>query len=285
MTSVPTRAGGTSSTLSLANVSSLAEPSRSQSVPQRKTLLKAPSLAELDSSNSDEEFCSPVECLSLTVEEVMHIRQVLLKAELEKFQQYKDIYNAMKKGKLCFCCQTKRFSLFTWSYICQFCKKPVCSQCCKKMRFPSKPYSNLPIYSIGSTKTLSSARGSGLPGLGSHVEPSTLKGGKTEAPEGAGKPTGFVGASKSEKSSTIQQRHGIQKTMSKLSKHGSLKSHNELELPPEMTEDWASMEVCVDCKKFITDIIASSKHSLSLANKQARLKRKTQSFYLSSSKV
>lgn len=71
---------------------------------------------------------------------------------------------------------------------------------------------------------------------------------------------------------------------SRLSKHGSLKSHDELELPPELTEDWASMEVCVDCKKFITDIIASSKHSLSLANKRARLKRKTQSFYLSSSK-
>lgn len=41
-----------------------------------------------------------MECLSLTVEEVMHIRQVLVKAELEKFQQYKDIYHAMKKGKV-----------------------------------------------------------------------------------------------------------------------------------------------------------------------------------------
>ena len=47
-----------------------------------------------------EEFCFPVECLSLTVEEVMHIRQVLVKAELEKFQQYKDIYTAMKRGKV-----------------------------------------------------------------------------------------------------------------------------------------------------------------------------------------
>lgn len=47
-----------------------------------------------------EEFCFPVECLSLTVEEVMHIRQVLVKADLEKFQQYKDVYNAMKKGKV-----------------------------------------------------------------------------------------------------------------------------------------------------------------------------------------
>uniref|UniRef100_A0A8D0CUV8 Spire type actin nucleation factor 1 n=1 Tax=Sander lucioperca TaxID=283035 RepID=A0A8D0CUV8_SANLU len=271
----------TSSSLSLTNGSACprGEPSGSQSVPPRKRLLKAPSLAELDSSDSDdetvgrrsassssvatsvmddtspesalgkktppmflpisstpqperrqtpqrrhsieketptnvrlfqppskksskslvigeghpEEFCFPVECLSLTVEEVMHIRQVLVKAELEKFQQYKDIYNAMKKGKLCFCCRTKRFSFFTWSYVCQFCKKPVCAQCCKK--------------------------------------------------------------------------------------HGSLKSHEELELPSELTEDWATMEVCVDCKKFISDIIASSKHSLSLATKRARLKRKTQSFY------
>uniref|UniRef100_H2TGE1 Spire type actin nucleation factor 1 n=1 Tax=Takifugu rubripes TaxID=31033 RepID=H2TGE1_TAKRU len=308
------RAKRTSSTLSLANVSSLAEPSGSQSVPQRKKLLKAPSLAELDSSDSDvspslslwgsppmflpisstpqperrqtpqrrhsieketptnvrqfqpptkqsskslEEFCFPVECLSLTVEEVMHIRQVLVKAELEKFQQYKDVYNAMKKGKVVF--NDTRFMLFfnrsfSNSASCRlfpFPYRPVCSQCCKKMRLPSKPYSSLPIYSIGSTKTL---------------------------------PRDKLGAAKSEKSSTSQQRHGIQKTMSKLSKHGSLKSHDELELPPEMTEDWASMEVCVDCKKFITDIIASSKHSLSLANKRARLKRKTQSFYLSSSK-
>lgn len=41
-----------------------------------------------------------MECLSLTVEEVMHIRQVLVKAELEKYQQYKDVYTALKKGKV-----------------------------------------------------------------------------------------------------------------------------------------------------------------------------------------
>uniref|UniRef100_A0AAQ6IMU0 KIND domain-containing protein n=1 Tax=Anabas testudineus TaxID=64144 RepID=A0AAQ6IMU0_ANATE len=333
----------TSSSLSLTNgsASPRVEPSGSQSVPQRKRLLKAPCLADLDSSDSDdeivgrksassssvatslmddtspesavgkktppmflpisstpqperrqtpqrrhsieketptnvrlfqppsrqsskslvsqkslpishpEEFCFPVECLSLTVEEVMHIRQVLVKAELEKFQQYKDIYHAMKKGKLCFCCRTKRFSFFTWSYICQFCKKQVCSQCCKKMRLPSKPYSSLPIYSIGSTNTL---------------------------------PRDRITAAKSDKSSSSPQRHNLQKTMSKFSKHGSLKSHDELELPPELTEDWATMEVCVDCKKFISDIIASSKHSLSLATKRARLKRKTQSLYMSSPK-
>uniref|UniRef100_A0A8D3ADH7 KIND domain-containing protein n=1 Tax=Scophthalmus maximus TaxID=52904 RepID=A0A8D3ADH7_SCOMX len=322
----------TSSSLSLTNgtASPRLEPSGCHSAPQRKRLLKAPSLAELDSSDSDddifgrisassssvatsqmddtspecalgkktppmflpisstpqperrqtpqrrhsieketptnvrqflppskqssrslvsqEEFCFPVECLSLTVEEVMHIRQVLVKAELEKFQQYKEIYNAMKKGKLCFCCRTKRFSLFTWSYVCQFCKKPVCSQCCKKMRLPSKPYSSLPIYSIGSTNTLPRERISSMacfPNSATILPVSVLV---------------------------------------RFSKHGSLKSHDELELPSELTEDWATMEVCVDCKKFISEIIASGKHSLSLATKRARLKRKTQSLYMSSPK-
>ena len=43
------------------------------------------------------------------------------------------------------------------------------------------------------------------------------------------------------------------------------------------------MEVCVDCKKFISEIISSSKRSLTVATKRARLKRKTQSFRVSSS--
>ncbi|XP_075069373.1 protein spire homolog 1 isoform X2 [Mixophyes fleayi] len=193
-----------------------------------------------------EEFCYPVECLALTVEEVMHIRQVLVKAELEKYQQYKEVYNALKKGKLCLCCRTKRFSLFTWSYTCQFCKRPVCSQCCKKMRLPSKPYSTLPIFSLG---------------------PSTLQRGDS-----------FL---RPEKPST--SHHRPLRSLPKLSSKKSVdKSEDELQFPKELMEDWSTMEVCVDCKKFISDIISSSRRSLTLANKRARLKRKTQSFYLSS---
>ncbi|XP_012972227.1 protein spire homolog 1 isoform X2 [Mesocricetus auratus] len=196
---------------------------------------------------SKEEFCYPVECLALTVEEVMHIRQVLVKAELEKYQQYKDIYTALKKGKLCFCCRTRRFSFFTWSYTCQFCKRPVCSQCCKKMRLPSKPYSTLPIFSLG---------------------PSALQRGES--------------CPRSEKSSTGHHRP-LRSIARFSSKSKSVdKSDEELQFPKEFMEDWSTMEVCVDCKKFISEIISSSRRSLVLANKRARLKRKTQSFYMSS---
>ncbi|KAF4788907.1 spire type actin nucleation factor 1 [Turdus rufiventris] len=177
---------------------------------QRKRLLKAPTLAELDSSDSEEEFCYPVECLALTVEEVMHIRQVLVKAELEKYQQYKDVYTALKKGK---------------------------------MRLPSKPYSTLPIFSLG---------------------PSTLQRGES-----------FM---RPEKPST-SHHHSLRSRLTSRSKSVD-KSHEEF--PKELMEDWSTMEVCVDCKKFISEIINSSRRSLSLANKRARLKRKTQSFYMSS---
>ncbi|KAM6958628.1 protein spire homolog 1 isoform 2-T2 [Aplochiton taeniatus] len=209
------------------------------------------------SSKSLEEFCYPVECLALTVEEVMHIRQVLVKAELEKFQQYKDVYTSLKKGKLCFSCRTKRFSFFTWSYTCQFCKRPVCSQCCKKMRMPSKPYASLPIYSLGPSTTLKEET---VPALAQQEKSSSGSG---------------------------HHRHSLRRTVSKLSKQSSGSSvdrgsHDEPELPKELTEDWCTMEVCVDCKKFITDIISSSKRNLSQATKRSRLKRKTQSFYLSS---
>lgn len=227
-------------------------PSRQSS----KSLVEAASGAQ-----GPEEFCYPVECLALTVEEVMHIRQVLVKAELEKFQQYKDVYTALKKGKVCFSCRTKRFSLFTWSYTCQFCKRPVCSQCSKKMRLPSKPYSTLPIYSLGpSAVAKEEASGASAP-----AEPE-------KHPFGSG-----------------HSRHSLRRSVYKLSKHGSGssskdgRSQDEPELPKELTEDWVTMEICVDCKKFITEIISSSKRSLCVATKRARLNRKTQSFYMSSS--
>ncbi|XP_038838166.1 protein spire homolog 1-like, partial [Salvelinus namaycush] len=205
------------------------------------------------SSKSLEDFCYPVECLALTVEEVMHIRQVLVKAELEKFQQYKDVYNALRKGKLCFSCQTKRFSFFTWSYTCQFCKRPVCSQCCKKMRLPSKPYANLPVSSLGPTATLPREEAGGTSALDTPEKPSS------------------------------SQRHSLRRTVSRLSEYDSSEgSRDEPDLPKELTDDWCTMEVCINCKKFVSEIISSSKRSLTLATKRACLKRKTQSFYLSS---
>uniref|UniRef100_A0A3B4ZF79 Spire type actin nucleation factor 2 n=1 Tax=Stegastes partitus TaxID=144197 RepID=A0A3B4ZF79_9TELE len=44
--------------------------------------------------------CHPVESLALTVDEVINVRRVLVKAEMEKFLQSKELYNNLKKGKV-----------------------------------------------------------------------------------------------------------------------------------------------------------------------------------------
>lgn len=238
-------------------ISSTTQPDKRGS-PQSRHSIEREALTSLQSflppsrpgPKSQEEFCYPVECLTLTVEEVMHIRQVLVKAELEKFQPYKDVYNALKKGKLCFSCRTKKFSFFTWSYTCQFCKRPVCSQCCKKMKLPSKPHARLPISSFA-------------PSILPNKEPGA--------------------SSQTEKTSTSgQKHHSLQRSMSRSSKHGERSSFkDEMELPEQLTEDWSTMDVCGDCRKFIHDIITNSRRSQS--TKRARLHRRTHSVYMSSS--
>uniref|UniRef100_A0A8C4W982 Spire type actin nucleation factor 2 n=1 Tax=Gopherus evgoodei TaxID=1825980 RepID=A0A8C4W982_9SAUR len=78
------------------------------------------------------EFSHPVESLALTVEEMMDVRRVLVKAEMEKFLQNKELYNSLKKGKICCCCRTK-FPLFSWPPI----------------KMPSKKLAHIPVYALG----------------------------------------------------------------------------------------------------------------------------------------
>ncbi|KAM8892021.1 protein spire homolog 2 isoform 4-T4 [Spinachia spinachia] len=47
-----------------------------------------------------EEFSHPVESLALTVDEVINVRRVLVKAEMEKFLPNKELYNNLKRGLL-----------------------------------------------------------------------------------------------------------------------------------------------------------------------------------------
>ncbi|MBV94756.1 Protein spire 2, partial [Eschrichtius robustus] len=112
--------------------------------PRPRVLLKAPTLAEMEEMNISEEFSHPVESLALTVEEVMDVRRVLVKAEMEKFLQNKELFSSLKKGKICCCCRTK-FPLFSWPPTCLFCKRAVCSSCNIKMKMPSKKFAHIPV--------------------------------------------------------------------------------------------------------------------------------------------
>ncbi|XP_065704275.1 protein spire homolog 2 isoform X5 [Patagioenas fasciata] len=95
------------------------------------------------------EFSHPVESLALTVEEMINVRKVLVKAEMEKFLQSKELYSSLRKGKVCCCCRAK-FPLFSWPAACLFCKRSVCSSCSlKQMKMPSKKLAHIPVYALG----------------------------------------------------------------------------------------------------------------------------------------
>ncbi|XP_053555333.1 protein spire homolog 2 [Bombina bombina] len=94
------------------------------------------------------EFSHPVDTLALTVEEVMNVRRVLVKAEMEKFLPSKELYTNIKKGKVCCCCRVK-FPLFSWPASCLFCKRSVCGSCNIKMKLPAKKLGHIPVYTLG----------------------------------------------------------------------------------------------------------------------------------------
>ncbi|XP_056381952.1 protein spire homolog 2 isoform X2 [Hyla sarda] len=122
--------------------------------PSRTSLSSVQERAEpesaLDSSSRHRwlEFSHPVDTLALTVEEVINVRRVLVKAEMEKFLQSKELYTNLKKGKVCCCCRTK-FPLFSWPANCLFCKRSACGSCSVKMKLPAKKLGHIPVYSVG----------------------------------------------------------------------------------------------------------------------------------------
>ncbi|XP_008410020.1 protein spire homolog 2 [Poecilia reticulata] len=104
-----------------------------------------------DSRSGDqwmEEFSHPVESLALTLDEIINVRRVLVKAEMEKYLQSKELYSNLKRGKVCCCCRV-RFPLFSWPSTCLLCKRSVCGSCSAKMKIPSKKVAHIPVYTVG----------------------------------------------------------------------------------------------------------------------------------------
>ncbi|XP_059524169.1 protein spire homolog 2 isoform X1 [Myotis daubentonii] len=130
------------------SVQSQADPSSPRPRDLRSAKDRPEASAAADPSHLWLEFSHPVESLALTVEEVMDVRRVLVKAEMEKFLQNKELFSSLKRGKICCCCRTK-FPLFSWPSTCLFCKRAVCSSCSRKMKMPSKKFAHIPVYTLG----------------------------------------------------------------------------------------------------------------------------------------
>ena len=75
-----------------------------------------------------------MDCLSLTLDEVVHIRSVLTKAELDSLPVECHIKEDVARGKLCFLCMKTRFSFFgSKGNNCRLCQRVVCAKCCAKV--------------------------------------------------------------------------------------------------------------------------------------------------------
>jgi len=76
----------------------------------------------------------------LTLKEVKHMRQTLAKLELEAVDPDSPLFNELSKGKLCICCQKRKFTLFGhWPHKCEICESRVCVYCLHKLE-PSISY-------------------------------------------------------------------------------------------------------------------------------------------------
>ncbi|KAF5275580.1 hypothetical protein FQA39_LY06692 [Lamprigera yunnana] len=84
--------------------------------------------------------------LSLTLEEIVHIRSVLTKAELEALPIECRVRSDVENRKVCFLCLKTRFGIFgPWGQRCIICKRTVCSRCYSKMNIPMEHFTGVPV--------------------------------------------------------------------------------------------------------------------------------------------
>lgn len=84
--------------------------------------------------------------LSLTLEEIIHIRSVMTKAELESLPVGVKVKEEVERRKLCFLCLRTRFTLFGQRGVnCKLCDRTVCIKCFTKMRVPRDQFRNVPV--------------------------------------------------------------------------------------------------------------------------------------------
>ncbi|XP_078689423.1 protein spire homolog 1-like isoform X45 [Branchiostoma floridae x Branchiostoma belcheri] len=220
------------------DVTDLMSPPSPQHRPRRNSLGSETPTQEIATQSHREAWKNPVQCLSLTIEEVMHIREVLVSAELENLQGRREIYLLLKKGKICFSCRSKRFSIFNWSYTCKFCKRCVCSHCCRKMRIPTEHFLRTPVYTLSPTTSPHSSPSNAV----DQLKEDTL-------------------TSDSSVGSDVE-KSSVESTGSAPSTPNASPSIAPKILRQPFLDKAPMMDICVDCKAFVCDIIRASKTTL-----------------------
>ncbi|KAG5880480.1 hypothetical protein JTB14_026692 [Gonioctena quinquepunctata] len=101
---------------------------------------------ELTCSQSWQDTISLDDRLSLTLAEIVHIRTVLTKAELEALPVEGKVRHDVESRKVCFLCLKTRFGIFgPWGQRCTLCKRTVCTRCLSRMNIPMEHFSSVPV--------------------------------------------------------------------------------------------------------------------------------------------
>ncbi|KAK8736912.1 hypothetical protein OTU49_004718 [Cherax quadricarinatus] len=219
---------------------------------------------------SSAHFSTRLDCLALTLEEVVHIRNVLTKADLEALPLDLTIKEDMAKGKICFLCMKTRFGFFgPRGTNCRLCKRTVCKKCISKMRIPTEHFSNIPVQML-TPQALSPREDEedniSLPrSILSRLTELPLPGSSSAGVSGERRSsiTGSVGSAPS--SPTLSRTDGplslptqpaapyVNEAIKKKQKQRSRTTQVEEHLRGEL------MSVCGDCKAMVLHILASIK--------------------------
>ncbi|XP_057651265.1 protein spire isoform X1 [Diorhabda carinulata] len=101
---------------------------------------------ELTCSQTWQDTISLDDRLSLTLAEIVHIRTVLTKAELDALPVEGKVRHDVEARKVCFLCLKTRFGIFgPWGQRCTLCKRTVCTKCSCKMNIPMEHFSSVPV--------------------------------------------------------------------------------------------------------------------------------------------
>lgn len=94
-----------------------------------------------------------MECLSLTLEEAVNIRNVLTNPELKSLLTNRSLYKDVEK-RVCFTCKQTKFSFFRpWGIKCKLCERTACDMGSTKAHIPTHGFDTIPVYMLCPTGT------------------------------------------------------------------------------------------------------------------------------------
>ncbi len=83
--------------------------------------------------------------ISLSFDELCHIRKVLTKNDLDYLLFDKQLYDEVSRGKICFSCRKTKFNLFTWGSKCRICQQRICKKCMRNAQLKNSQIAQVPL--------------------------------------------------------------------------------------------------------------------------------------------